>query len=161
MYILDHADQESLVESLILVAKADGGWMERYRDPDSGQEWISFQVHGYRQGGGTRILRHEPPPATIEKWMEICFRSDSDDDAYGLAMELSERDDKWPEVVGWLEINRPNLRLPTLKGFIERLGVLHPIDRREVLGKTGEEVAADSERFVDLATRANSLLNSA
>ena len=158
MYILGKEKQQKVLKVLEFVSKSEGGWGQRYRDPLSGQEWISFQAHSEYHGGGIRVLRHDPPPAVIDNWLDLCFGSDSEDDFRGLGLELSNQFESWLQVIEWLEGNCSQFPQERVIGFIKQLGVLHPMNHRDPLRKSPIEVEADYHHFVELANRANYLI---
>ena len=158
MYILGKDKQKIFIESLHLIVKSDEEWVRHYLDPKSGQEWITFKFQPEYHGGGITVLRKDPLPDDIKTWIKYCFESENKDDPNGLGMELSDQYELWPDVIGWLEDNWPNIPKGRIKNFIEHLGILLPRNRRNTIGIPPNEVESDYQHFVDLASRAKQLI---
>jgi len=160
MYILGKEKQQAVLKSLELISETEEGWTHQYRDTLSGQEWIFFHVHPEYHGGGIPVLRQDPPPAEINSWLELCFGTGSEDDVVGLGLELSNQHESWLLVIEWLESKYSRYSKESITSFIYQLGVRHPTNRRDPLGKSPDEVEEDYQHFVDLAERANCLVSS-
>ena len=90
--------------------------------------------------------------------MEYCFESENPDDVNGLGLELSKKQDLWPDVVTWLEKNYSNTEREKLVKFIDLLGITSPMNRKNVIGKPFSEVEEDFKNLVDLSLRAKEVL---
>ena len=159
MYILNQREQEKLVHDFVLLETLDGGWSRKYRNPRTNEHWLEFFI-SVGQGGIT-ILRNEPPPADIAEWLEQSFSSNRQDDVIGLALELSEKYETWSEVVDYLEANKNRFSFEQINTFIERLTILHPINRKPIMDKHYTEIEKDYQFFYTLSERAKHLLNPA
>lgn len=158
MYILNPSEQEKRLQRLILIESLDCGWSAAYEEPSTRNRWLLFRHHGEMHGGGLPVLREDPPPSTLPDWLAACFATGNQDDIRGLGWELSRDFEQWPAVLDWLEDNSAKLQPSQVKLFIESLEILHPDNRRSIVGKTFAEVEADYHFFVDLAQRAIRIL---
>ena len=159
MYILNSSEQKEAIHNLVLTETLDGGWSRKYRNPGTNENWLEFYVsHGH---GGVTILRNDPPPANIAEWLEESFRSNRQDDIVGLALELSEKYETWSEVIDYLEANKNRFLSEQINTFIERLTILHPVNRRPTMNKHITEVERDYQFFCTLSERAKHLQNPA
>jgi hypothetical protein len=109
-------------------------------------------------GGGMPVLREDPPPSTLPDWLATCFSSGNEDDIRGLGWELSTDFEKWPAILDWLEANSFKLSSSQVTLFIECLEILHPINRRTIVGKTFAEIEGDYHFFKFMAQRAKRIL---
>ena len=159
MYILNQQEREKLVRELVLLETLDGGWSRKYRNPETNENWLEFFI-SLGQGGIT-VLRNDPPPADISEWLEQSFSSNRQDDVIGLALELSEKYETWSEVIDYLEANKNRFSSEQINTFIERLTILHPINRRPTMNKHITEVERDYQFFCTLSERAKHLQNPA
>ncbi len=161
MYILDSHRLRNVRRNLERVDARDGGWTEIYRDSSSGQRWVLLHHHGEVQGGGIPFLRMDPPPAELSDWMSACFGTGLEDDAKGLAWELSTQCEQWPAALAWLEAHAYEVNARLVRLFLEQLEILHVRNRRPLLGKSRAEVEGDYAHFVALAQRARDLIGDA
>ena len=135
----------------------DEGWSRRYQDPRTNESWLeAFISIGH---SGVTILRKDPPPENVAEWIEKSFSSNRQEDAVGLALELSGKHETWNEVVEYLEANKGQFAFDKVDTFIKQLTILNPVNRRPVMNKHYTEVEKDYEFFRDLSERARRLLN--
>jgi len=158
MYILGIKKQDEVLETLEFFTSSDEGWVRYYRAPNTEQEWIMFYPQPESHGGGIRLLRKDPPPDDINDWIEYCFKSENPDDVNGLGLELSRKQDLWPDVINWLEVNYSNIEKERLVRFIELLGITIPMNRKNTIGIPFSEVEKDYQHLVDLSLRAKDIL---
>ncbi len=154
VYVLDRDKQMQFIERLSFVESTEGGWVRHFIDKETGQKWVLFHAHAEAQGGGLCILRTDPPPSSLAEWLVDSFFSRRRDDVRGIALEFSSRPEDWEEVIEWLEANQERLDKDEIAECLRTLGILHPVNRRDVIGKPYSEVSRDYRHYQDLAERA-------
>jgi hypothetical protein len=159
MYILKQADQEKLRQNLIPVETRDGGWTQIFRDSNSNTEWLLFRHHGELQGGGYPVMREHPAPEHLNDWLLRCFSSNDEDDVIGLACELSGDYEKWSQILDRLELNASVLSKSQVRLFLNNLEVFNVMNRRSIVGKNAPEIEQDYQYFLNLAQRADNIIN--
>ena len=157
MYVLDPQEQDERLARLVETGAEDGGWTRLYRDPETDERWALCYPQPERHGGGPRVLRCGDVPDDRAGWAVDLLRDGTEADVAGAALELSNEPEAWDAVIGRIEEERTALRPERVRAFVERLGVLRPVNRRPVLGKSAEEVTADAAHFQDLSRRASVL----
>lgn len=154
MYVLDPQEQDGRLARLEEVGIEDGGWIRLYRDPETGERWALYYPHSEQHGGGPRVLRRGDVPDDRAGWAVALLRDGTEDNVAGAALDLSKEPETWAAVLNRIEAEQTTVRPERVRAFVERLGVLQPLNRRPVLGKSAEEIAADAAHFLDLARRA-------
>ncbi len=159
MYILNEEEQEALLRDMSLVDTSDEGWTKTYLHAETGDTWTLYYPYAAMHGGGPRYLRRGPIPDRMDEWVWACLISGQEDNVVGAATDLVSQPEKWDVVLDTLEAKQNNVTSDLIRLFIEKLGILNPINRYPVVGKRFEEVAADGAHFRALARRSAALIN--
>ncbi|WP_207430895.1 hypothetical protein [Sabulibacter ruber] len=151
---------------MILVEQQNDGWIERYLDNLTGKEWLKYQINSEYHGAGQINLIQLPEPTTTEL-IEIALTSEFEDEASAAAIRL--RDNEQYLDTGFRQelINR--LKKIELKQLtdreIQRIRMVisyseldHIENRREIIGKSYQEIEEDSRFFKSMAEEAYSIL---
>ena len=133
-------------------------WVRIYRDTETGDLWTGYHPLGELQGGGPELLRCGDVPDDRGAWVVRVLRAGSDADVYGAAMDLLRDFEAWDDVLTCIEADRRNLIDRRVRAFVERLGILMPMNRRAVVGVDPDVIENDAEHFRDLARRAKALI---
>ena len=153
MYVLDRQQQDERLARLAEVG-AEEGWTRLYRDPKTGERRALYYPRSEQQGGGPRVLRRGNVPDDRAGWAVALLRGGTEDDVYGAALDLSNEPEAWGAVLNQIEAERATLELQRVRVFVELIGVLQPMNRRPVIGKSAGEINADAAHFRELAHRA-------
>jgi hypothetical protein len=125
-----------------------------YHDPATGELWKSFFPKGFKEHRGTRLLRREPLPKSLELQLEICLNSPDDADAIGLGIECSVNPKSWPNIIKTLDSNRKKYLRSHLNTFIKHLGVLNPEKSLKEIQVKPAEAGLDKETLSLLTKKA-------
>ena len=154
MYVLDRQAQDEWLARLGEAGVEGDGWTRLYRDPETGERWALYHPQSEQHGGGPRVLRCGDVPDDRAGWAVVLLRDGTEADVVGAALDLSNDPEAWAAVLDRIEAKRIDLRPERVRAFVEHLGVLRPLNRRPVVGKSAEEIAADAAHFRELARRA-------
>ena len=154
VYVLDRQQQDERLARLSEAGTEGDGWTRLYRDSETGERWVLYYPRSEQHGGGLRVLRRGDVPEDRAGWAVALLRDGTEADVVGSALDLSNEPEAWAAVLDRIEAERASLRLERVRAFVERLGVLQPMNRRPVIGKSAEEIAADAAHFQELTRRA-------
>ena len=149
---------DSLVNQFSFIDSDLSNWKETYLDKESNDKWLSYYVNSAQQGGGHNILARLPLPTT-DKLIDIALHSEFEDEVFAACLTLIDnealkKEDFRMSLVDKLEkINNINRQ----KTVIELTGLSSRLNRREVMGKTSEQIEADTYYYKQVAERAKKL----
>ncbi|MCX2739718.1 hypothetical protein [Pontibacter anaerobius] len=150
-----------------LMEEAAGGWAAVYKDAAAGRFWMKcYTTAGEQSDGGYELLIKLPLPSTGEL-IAAALDSPFEDEAVAAVMRLLEEEavekkDFREQLLQQLEA--PDLASITdeqkqrLRKIITLTSLADPMNKREVKGKTAEEVEADAAYFEAVSERARKLL---
>ncbi|WP_276499177.1 hypothetical protein [Pontibacter litorisediminis] len=159
---------EQLIGKMQLMEEAAGGLAAVYKEAAAGRFWMKCYTTAGEQssGGGYELLIRLPLPTT-EELIQVALHSPHEDEAVAAIMRLLEEEaieqkDFREKLVQRLE----ELDLQTmeagqkqwLRKVITLTSLIDPLNKREVLGKTAEQVQADVAYFEAVSERARQLL---
>jgi hypothetical protein len=142
-----------------LVNRDETNWTTTYMDKETGVEWLSYRVDTEYHGGGNPIMCRLPLPDTT-KLIDIALQTENEDEVFAACRTLENN-----EQLKKLEFRADLInRLEDLtnktrqKRIIELTGLDSALNRREIIGKTSDQVDKDSKHFQDVAKRAMKLM---
>ena len=156
---------EQLLAKMKLVETAPGGFAAVYQDPGTGAFWLNYYATAATQGGGYLTLLKLPPPTT-EELINIAISSAFEDEAVAAILRLLDEEaiehkDFRQQLVERLEGMQPaeEGQKQRLVKVIKLSALDDPMNRRELLHKSKEQVQADADYFKAVAERAKKLLD--
>ncbi|WP_205503990.1 Imm27 family immunity protein [Rufibacter psychrotolerans] len=157
---------DDLLQKLNLLETLDGGWAAKYRDNESGEQWLKYQINsGYHGGGQTNLIRL-PEPTTAEL-IDIALNSEFEDEALAASFRLRDNEqclDKEFRLdliyrLKSLEIRKLSGKEKSRIKLVITTSALNRLEnRREIIGKSSKEIEEDSLYFQRSAEEANSIL---
>jgi hypothetical protein len=149
---------DKIIGELTLVFSDNDNWTKTYLNITTGDKWIYYSVDTGQQGGGYRILSRLPFPNTDEL-IEIALHSQFDDEIFAACRTLidkegTKKNEFRMDIIDKLERIRDKIRR---KRIIELIGLTSPLNRRDILGKTIDQINSDAKYFEDIANRAKKL----
>lgn len=156
---------EVLLPQFELMETAEGGYAAVYKDPLDNSFWLKYYATAATPGGGYLTLMRLPAPAT-EKLIDIVVSTMFEDEAVAAVLRLLdeeaiEKKDFRQQLIEKLEqaVEKGDMRSPLAMKIIKFANLADPTNKREVVGKTAEQVQADAAYFAGIAERAERLLN--
>ena len=160
-YILTHhliADTEKIEQfrqRLKLLDKDDINWTATYFDDETNSKWFYYRVDTYLQGGGYPIFGRQPLPATKEL-ITLSLLSKNDDEIFAACRTLVNNEeikkiDFRADLINELENIGDKQRQETV---IKLTGLDNAINKREIIGKTFQQIEFDAKYFQGIADRA-------
>jgi hypothetical protein len=156
-----------LLKRMQLMEEAAGGWAAVYKDASTGKFWMKCYALAEAHGGGYELLIRLPLPATDEL-TTVAIESPFEDEAVAAVMRLLDEEalegkDFRHLLVQQLEEMELESIKPGQKQRIRKLitltSLLEPTNRRQIEGKTVEQLQADALYFEDVARKAMKLLD--
>ena len=155
----DHVDRA--LKTLRSIGQTTGYLCERFIDPDSGLHWEKYTI-GYNEDGDDEFgLRRKPYPTT-EKLVDLAVTSNVVEEVEGAAMLL--KDQEWNHRVEFREALIESIELNWKTIDANRFSIISgcteltvPINRREIVGKSNNEIDSDFKYFENLSIRAKEL----
>jgi|SRR5450432_788899 hypothetical protein len=149
---------DKIVGESTLVHSDKDKWTKTYLNSTTGDKWICFSVDTGQQGGGYKILGRLPLPNTDEL-IEIALQSHFDDEIFAACRTLTDKEQSKNKefrkaIIDKLEQIDDKIRQ---KKIIESVGLTSSLNRRDILGKTFEQINSDAKYFEDIAKRAKKL----
>ncbi|AKD02134.1 Imm27 family immunity protein [Pontibacter korlensis] len=154
---------KELLGKMQLVEEAEGGWATVYKDASSGRFWMKYHTTaGEQSGGGYELLIRLPLPTT-QKLVAVAIESPFEDEAVAAVMRLLEEEALEKKDFRHVLVNRleeMNLEsLPTeqkqrIRKVFTLTSLLDPTNKREVKGKTIEQLKEDAAYFENVSKRA-------
>lgn len=158
MYVLDYQRQIALMQEMTQLRKNDDKWEVYYHHPSTNEMWKSYFPRANGEKRGPKILRTEPVPEDMTERMNLCLKSNDEDDAVGLAIELSVKPDKWETIVEVVEKHFKEYDRSHLKLFFKHLCLLTYEDLFEELHYEPAQFDMDESDFKQLRWRARKVL---
>ena len=149
---------DQLRESFKLLERDNINWTETYIDNTTGKKWLYYRVDSYLQGNGYPIFGLLPLPDTKEL-INLPLFSEKDDEVFAACRTLIDNEeikkvDFRAELIEQLE----NIKdIQRQKKIIEFTGLDKMLNRRQILGKSFDEVNTDANYYKSIADRADKL----
>lgn len=133
MYVTDTDRQTSLIRKMKQLRKDSDKYEVFYHHPYTNQMWKSFFPLSDGEVLGPKLLRHEPPPLSIEERLNVCLTEADPENAVGLGMEWSASITLWPDVINVLEQHYSDYLRSQLKLFLKHLnmGEIEPSEKEK------------------------------
>ncbi len=157
-----------LLNRMQLMEEAGGGWAAVYKDASTGEFWMKcYSTVGEKGSGGYELLIKLPLPTSSEL-ITVAIESPFEDETVAAVMRLLDEEalegkDFRHLLVQQLEEKDLESITPEQKQRIRKLitltSLLEPTNRRQIKGKTIEQLQADALYFEDVARRAMKLLD--
>jgi hypothetical protein len=154
------------LKGLTLVESSNYGWTEKYLDHTSGNYWLKYMVD--RDTGRYFNLMFISPKPTTQEILNIAFTSEDFSEVEGASHRLliEEEDEKKnfrSELVKKLksiDVSKlSELDKKRLKNIIINTHLTDKMNRREIVGKSINEVKTDSDYFLEISEYAQILLS--
>lgn len=123
MYVLDYNQQLSLIREMTQLRKDSDDWVVYYHHPSTNEMWKSYFPKATNQQKGPKILRTEPVPEKLEDRLDECLKSNIEENAIGLGIELSVEPQKWEQIISIIEEDYKSYNRKQLKKFLKYLCV--------------------------------------
>lgn len=157
MYILDYERQLSLIREMTLLRKDTDNWVVYYHHPFTNEMWKSYFPRAKGKNRGPKILRTEPVPQTLKDRLDMCLKSNLEENAIGLGIELSVEPQQWEEIILLLEDEYKEYNRKQLRLFLKYLGVESPAELFEEIGYAPRDYDLDDEKLKNLKKRSRML----
>ena len=153
--ISDTEKIEQLIKRFNLVDKDDINWTATYFDDETNSKWFYYRVDGYMQGGGYPIFARQPLPDRKEL-ITLSLLSENDDEVFAACRTMLDNErikkiDFRADLINELENIGDRQRQETV---IKLTGLDNALNRREIVGKTFQQIEFDAKYFKDIADRA-------
>lgn len=153
MYVVNRDRQISLMREMTQLRKDSENWEVYYHHPTTNEMWKSYFPRAGENDRGPRVMRPEPVSRELPELLERCLGSDLEDDAMGLALELSVVPGRWEEVVDAMECDYRKYRRSQLRIFVRYLGIEDYRELFEEIGYDPEAHGLDAGHFDELRRR--------
>jgi hypothetical protein len=156
--VADTKTIEQLRKKFKLLDKDVINWTEIYVDIATDDQWLYYRVDTYLQGGGYPIFAKQPLLDT-KQLIQLSITSLNDDEVFAACRTLvdNEATKKFEfraDLINELERIDDKQRQQKI---ISLTGLDNPLNRRETVGKSFEEINNDSNFYRDIAKRAERL----
>ena len=147
-----------LIETFELTSEDNQNWTKTYFEKNLNESWLSYYVNTSQNGGGKNILVKLPIPTT-EKLIEIALNSKYEDEVLATCYTLIQNE----------EIEKTEFRLELItelekisdrirqQKIIKFTSLLNSLNRKDILGKSLNEIELDSKYYTEIAERATKL----
>ena len=147
-----------LCDQFQLIDEDFENWNKTYLDRETGIKWTLYYVDGSIQGGGCPILGRQPLPDT-NRLIELALSSDSEDEVFAACRTLTDNEEIQKiefraELIDRLEKISDSHRQAKV---VKLTNLNSPLNRRDSLGKTIDQVNSDANHFSSIADRADNL----
>ena len=155
LLIADTEKIEQLIKRFKLVDKDDVNWTATYFDDETNSTWFYYRVDAHLQGGGYPIFARQPLPDTKEL-ITLSLLSENDDEVFAACRTLVDNEeikkiDFRADLINELENIGDTQRQKTI---IRLTGLDNALNRREIVGKTFQQIEFDAKYFKGIADRA-------
>lgn len=123
MYVLDYDRQLSLIKEMTQLRKDSDDWVVYYHHPSTNEMWKSYFPKATKEQKGPKILRTEPVPEKLEDRLDECLKSNIEENAIGLGIELSVEPKKWEQIISLIEKEYKSYNRKQLTKFLKYLCV--------------------------------------
>ncbi len=126
----------------------------------TGESWLSYMLDPASHSGGTKVFVKLPLVGT-DKLIELAVSSQFEDEVFVASRILVENEETKKidfrlELISRLEeLNNRSRQI----SIIEYTDLDSPRNRREIIGKSYDEVCSDSKYYIDIADRARKLMD--
>ncbi|MDX5436272.1 MAG: hypothetical protein LPK03_03720 [Pontibacter sp.] len=147
-----------------LMEESEGGWAAVYKGATA--FWMKCYTMAGEQGGGYELLIRLPLPST-QDLIEIAVDSPFEDEAVAAVMRLLEEEavehkdfrEKLVQRLGQISLESiTQEQKQRLRKVITLSSLVDPTNKREVKGKTAEQVQKDAAYFKAVSERTRQLL---
>jgi hypothetical protein len=133
-------------------------WNKTYLDRETGIKWTLYYVDGSLHGGGCPILGRQPLPDT-NRLIEIALSSGSEDEVFAACRTLTDNEETQKkefraELIERLEKIADKRRQAEV---VKLTNLNSPLNMRDDLGKTIDQVNSNANHFRSIADRADNL----
>jgi hypothetical protein len=131
-----------------------------YLNKVTGERWLSYTLDSSSHSGGTHVFGKLPLPGT-DKLIDLAVTSQFEDEVFAASRTLVENEETKEidfrlGLISRLEqMNNKSRQI----SIIEYTDLDSPLNRREIIGKSYDEVSADSKYFRDISDRAKKLMD--
>ncbi|MBC7524487.1 MAG: hypothetical protein H7239_08635 [Flavobacterium sp.] len=153
-FILNNYTQR-VINYLNLESIEEENWVKNYSSKFNNEKWLSYYVNNSQQGGGTEILIRLPKPST-EDLLNIVINSQCENEVEtGCLILLNNEEISKTEfrsrLIQELEKNGDQKRQKTI---IDITNLTSTINRREIIGKSLNQINEDENYFKNISERA-------
>ena len=146
-------------EQFSLLPNEGKDWALTYLDTVTGEKWSSYTVDSSSHGGGTRIFGKLPLPDT-EKLIDIVITSRHDDEVFAAGRmlleneELEGKDFRLSLIDKLEQLNDRSKQI----SIIEYTDLDSPTNRRDIVGRSYNQIISDANYYKDIAQRPKKLM---
>jgi hypothetical protein len=156
--ISDRKIIDKVIKTFELISEDNQNWTKTYFEKNLNESWLSYYVNTSQNGGGQNILVKLPIP-TIKKLIEIAINAKDEDEVFAACYTLTqnEENDKTEfrlELITELEKISDRIRQQKIVKFTS---LLNSLNRKDILGKSLNEIELDSKYYKEIAERATKL----
>lgn len=158
-FIADQSLMGEMEEQFTLLFSDETNWSKTYSDPVTGERWLSYMLDSFSHGGGTRVFGKLPLPET-EKLIDLIVTSQYDDEIFAACRtlvvneEINKTEFRLSLICRLEQLNNKSRRI----SIIEYTDLDSPLNRKSILGKSYDEIIADSKYYKDIADRSKKLM---
>lgn len=157
MYILNPQQQIKLIRQMTLTRKDNDLNEAYYYHPQSEEMWKSFFPEANEHQLGMKLLRNDPVPEPLDKWLKECLNNGNVNDAYGLGIELSTSPEKWERIIDIIEDNYRQYKRKHLRTFLKKIQIEDYKNLFNRRGYSSEETGIKSETLDQLSRRSKKI----
>jgi len=146
-------------EQFSLIPDEENNWAKIYLDTVTGEKWRSYTLDSSSHGGGTPVFGKMPMPET-EKLIDIIVTSKYEDEVYAASRILVENEETKGTDFRLTLINK----LEQLNDKSRQISIIEytdldsPLNRKDILGKSYDEIISDANYYKDIADRSKKLM---
>ena len=153
---------ETFVNNLKLVGENNKNWTKEYFDFNTNKSWLSYYVNASQHGGGNKILALLPLPTT-DGLIDIALNTKIENEVVAACQTLTENEAVNKQefrlmLIDKLELINDNDRQQKI---VELANLSSTLNRRDIFGKSIEEITSDENYYKRIAERADKLINTA
>ncbi|MBC7523104.1 MAG: hypothetical protein H7239_01495 [Flavobacterium sp.] len=149
---------ENLISWLNIETSDEENWSKTYSGKYIYEKWLSYYVLTFQQGGGTKVLIKLPIPST-EELINIVIDSKYENEVETGCLILIDNEEIYKtefrlELITKLENITVQKRQQKI---IEITNLTSNFNRREIIGKTINQISEDEKYFKDIAEKAKKI----
>jgi hypothetical protein len=149
---------ENIINCLIVESVDEQNWVKNYSGKFNNEKWLSYYVNSSQHGGGTKILIRLPK-ATTEELLNIVINSECENEVETGCLILVDNEEIRKtefrlELIQKLEKKTDQKRLKTI---IDKTNLTSKVNRREIIGKSLNQVSEDENYFKNISERAKKI----
>ncbi len=142
-----------IAENLTFLENVNSGWNKVYRENNSAVKWLLFHSDRENHGGGMKILGKLPFPET-EILIDIALNSIYEDETIAACCVLVDNENTSDFRLSLIEELEKIADGHRQKLIIEYTELLSRHNRREIIGKSYDQVTEDARYFELIGRRA-------